>query len=46
MVHEKLYKHFDTLLKQSATSLALVANSLTSLIDAMGIGFEPSLGTK
>lgn len=46
MVHEKLYKHFDTLLKQSATSLTSVVNSLNSLIDAMGIGFEPSLGTK
>lgn len=46
MVHEKLYKHFDTLLKQSATSLTAVVNSLTSLIEAIGIGFEPSLGTK
>ena len=46
MVHEKLYKHFDTLLKQSATSLTSVVNSLNSLIEAIGISFEPSLGAK
>lgn len=46
MVHEKLYKHFDTLLKQSATSLDSVVYSTVSFIGQRGIGFEPSLGTK